>query len=197
MNSFDPDRKVHGALERFEAPVWYEIRSSRVVRITSLGTIKPYGSTGLSAEEIIGALAQQHGIEEVESSIGEALRRQVSRYFPSEYTVFVRIDLPKAWSNARVTFWIATPYLKWSSALIARQSWRLLVPVLLHQISPIFEQAFQGATIEIDQRSVRVNAFAPRRLLTEPVILIALSALITSLVWLYFHPPLWIRLGFS
>ena len=70
-----------------------------------------------------------------------------------------------------------------------------MVPMIQHKIGLAYERVLQGATIEIEEKSVRVTAFAPRRLLTEPVILILLSTVLTSLIWLSFHPAFRAALG--
>ena len=184
------------ALDYLKAqPRWYKVASLRVVKISLLGKIRASASAGVSIEDVLGALFHNHGVDAVAWSIAEAIREEISDYFPPDYTTFVRVDIRPSNARTRVTLWIATPSLKWTSALIARRSWRLMVPMIEHKIGSAYERALQGATIEIEKKSVRVRAFAPRRLLTEPVLLILLTTVLTSLIWLFFHPAFRAVLG--
>ncbi|MBL8564306.1 MAG: hypothetical protein JNM89_01160 [Hyphomicrobiaceae bacterium] len=174
---------------------WHLSGSSRVLQIVLIAHVRPLNSQIASASELLQAVFQSDAAA-IEWSIGETIRQRAAAYFPAEYTIFVRVDLLDRGDSARVVFWTATPRLSRSAAVFARRSWSLLLPIFEHVTLQGFQERLEGIRVEIIAKSNTVTSFAPRRLLTEPLVIIGAAGLLTTLYWLLVHPNARGWLGF-
>lgn len=165
---------------------WQLSGSWRVLQIVIVGSIRPLNSQIVSASELLSGVIEREAAS-IEWSIGETIRQRAAAYFPAEYTVFVRVDLLDKGDGIRVVFWTATPRLRRSAAVIARRSWGMLIPIFEHVTQQGFQERLEGVRLEIVAKSTTVTSFAPRRLMTEPMVLIGAVGLLTTFYWLLVH----------
>jgi hypothetical protein len=119
------------------------------------------------------------------------VRARAATYFPSDYTVFVRLSFSVDDHAAKVTLWIDDPNVRWPNGLFARRAWKLSVPIMTHIVKDIFDSRLRSIRFDVNERKARVGAFAPTRGWTDPVILSGIVALATTFYWLVLHHWLW------
>jgi hypothetical protein len=161
--------------------------TTRILQIEFEGKVRTIDRQTPAASASLGPQLQQD-IQSLIWTLGETIRQRAAAYFPVDYTLFIHVDLDDHNGRTRVVFWIATPNLSWSAGLLARRSWRMLAPVLQHVILQVVQEQMDGYTVDLDPKLTRVDAFAPRRALTDPLILAVYGSLLVTGYWLYLHP---------
>ena len=160
--------------------------TTRILQIEFEGKVRPIA--GQSPTSAAHGPQLNQDIQSLIWTLAESIRQRAAAYFPVDYTLFIHVDLADDNGRTRVVFWIATPNLSWTAGLLARRSWRMLVPVLQHVILQVYQEHMDGYTVDLDSKLTRVAAFAPRRALTDPLILAAYGSLLVTGYWLYLHP---------
>jgi hypothetical protein len=143
------------------------------------GSIRSLVNASVPASELLAPVIAHQG-QEAERTLGDDIRRQTASYFPEDYTIFVRVDLLSGGDHARITYWIATPRMRWSSGLLARRTWGLLLPILQKIAIASFAERLDGMSLVPDQSKTSIRSYAPRRLLTEPIVLAVAIAMLTA-----------------
>jgi hypothetical protein len=130
-------------------------------------------------------------LDALRHELSETVRARAATYFPSDYTVFVRLTFSVEDNAARVVLWIDDPNVRWPNGLFARRAWRLSVPIMSHIVKEIFDARLRAIRFDVNERKARVAAFGPTRGWTDPVILTVVVALATTTYWFALHPWLW------
>jgi len=131
-----------------------------------------------------------HELDGLIPELTETSRRRISSYFPTEYSVFVRIMHETAANTAKILVWVDDPTIRWPAGLLARRAWKLSVPVLSHALSDTFEQRIDGVYLKFERSNARIASLAPMRIWSDPVALIIAVFALTTLFWLYGLPLL-------
>jgi hypothetical protein len=162
----------------------------RIFKIVLPATIRSTDpDVSLASDGLREQLARE--LDAVKQELGEMVRARAVTYFPSDYTVFVRLSFSVEDHAAKVTLWIDDPNVRWPNGLFARRAWKLSVPIMTHIVKEIFDARLRSIRFDINERKARVSAFGPTRSWTDPVILIASVALLTTVYWFVVHPWLW------
>ena len=130
-------------------------------------------------------------LDALRQELSETVRARAVTYFPSDYTVFVRLSFSVDDHAAKVILWIDDPNVRWPNGLFARRAWKLSVPIMTHIVKEIFDARLRSIRFDINERKARVAAFAPARGWADPVILTGIVALASTLYWLVVHPWFW------
>jgi hypothetical protein len=130
-------------------------------------------------------------LDALRHELSETVRARAATYFPSDYTVFVRLTFSVEDNAARVVLWIDDPNVRWPNGLFARRAWRLSVPIMSHIVKEIFDARLRAIRFDVNERKARVAAFGPTRGWTDPVILTVVVALATTFYWFVLHPWFW------
>ena len=100
-------------------------------------------------------------LDALKDDLGEDVRRRVSTYFPSHFTIFVRFFFGENDNSAKVILWIDDPIVRWPSGLFARRAWRLSVPIATHIAKETFEARVKSIGITFNEKRARVVSLAP------------------------------------
>jgi hypothetical protein len=130
-------------------------------------------------------------LDAVKQELTETVRARAVTYFPSDYTVFVRLSFSVDDHSAKVTLWIDDPTVRWPNGLFARRAWKLSVPIMTHIVKEIFDARLRSIRFDVNEKKARVTAYGPARGSTDPLVLTGLVALATTLYWFIVHPWLW------
>lgn len=147
----------------------------RLLRIELTGHFQSSSpSVSLESEPVRAQLLRE--IEHLGPELAEGCRQRVASYFPSDYTVFVRMvpDIERA--GARFLVWIDDPTIGWPAGLLARRAWKLSVPVLSHALADAFASRLNGVRLVVDRDRARIVSLAPRRLWSDPLVLFITAA---------------------
>jgi len=136
-------------------------------------------------------------LDALRHELSETVRARAVTYFPSDYTVFVRLAFSVDDHAAKVTLWIDDPTVRWPNGLFARRAWRLSVPIMTHIVKEIFEARLRSVQFDVNEKKARVSAYGPTRGWLDPVILTGIVAAVTTFYWLVLHPTLWTWLSRS
>jgi len=110
-------------------------------------------------------------MDSLKGELSEIIRHRASAYFPSDYTVYVRISFLPETNGAKTIIWVDDPNVRWPAALFARRAWALSIPILSHIIKEAFEERVQSVSMKIDEKNAKITSFAPVRGWNDPVIL--------------------------
>ncbi len=162
----------------------------RIFKIELPATIR---STDPDVSLASDGLREQLGreLDALRQELSETVRTRAATYFPSDYTVFVRLSFAVDEHAAKVTFWIDDPNVRWPNGLFARRAWKLSVPIMTHIVKEIFDARLRSVRFDINEKKARVAAFGPTRGWTDPVILTGIVALAATVYWLAIHNWLW------
>ena len=122
----------------------------RIFKIELPATIR---STDPDVSLASDGLREQLGreLDALRQELSETVRTRAATYFPSDYTVFVRLSFAVDEHAARVTFWIDDPNVRWPNGLFARRAWKLSVPIMTHIVKEIFDARLRSVRFD-DQR---------------------------------------------
>jgi hypothetical protein len=162
----------------------------RIFKIELPATIRSTDpDVSLASDGLREQLARE--LDALKQELSETVRARAATYFPSDYTVFVRLSFSVDDHAAKVTLWIDDPNVRWPNGLFARRAWKLSVPIMTHIVKDIFDSRLRSIRFDVNERKARVGAFAPTRGWTDPVILSGIVALATTFYWLVLHHWLW------
>ncbi|GBF28270.1 hypothetical protein MnTg02_03334 [bacterium MnTg02] len=154
----------------------------RILRIDLPASLK---SNNAQINLSSGAVREQfrREMDSLKDELSEIIRHRASAYFPSDYTVYVRISFLPETNGAKTIIWVDDPNVRWPAALFARRAWALSIPILSHIIKETFEERVQSVSMQIDDKKARITSFAPIRGWNDPVILTAGVLILSGFFW--------------
>ena len=84
--------------------------------------------------------------------------------------------------------WIVDPNIRWPAGLLTRSAWRLFVPIFTHVVRDAMSSRMPGVKFHMREQDAKVTVLAPTRTFKDPVILVILTFILTTLYWLVVHP---------
>jgi hypothetical protein len=142
----------------------------------------------LGSNELSRWLFQE--LEGLRRDIVETIRARVAAYFPSNYEVFVRLQLEPDDHSVRVIIWIDDPNISWPAGLLARRAWSLSIPILAYVVADTFSEKLEHVELKVDETKTHINAFAPARFWKDPLVLTMVVATLATLYWVFLHEAL-------
>jgi len=168
---------------RIELPAWLKANNTQI---------------NLKSEAVREQLRRE--MEALKGELSEIIRERANAYFPSEYTVFVRMYFEAGTNRASTTVWVDDPNVRWPAALFARRAWALSIPILSHIIKETFEERVQSISLDINEKKARIDSFTPLRGWSDPIVLtviiLALSGGFWYLVQYIFTSGIFSRVGY-
>lgn len=159
----------------------------RVIKIDLPASLSPADpEISLVSDEIRGQLFQE--LAAADTEMNETIRQRAIAYFPEAYSVFVRTILAPDRVQTSTELWIVDPTIRWPKGLLTRSAWRLFVPILAHVVRDSMSDRMPGVKFHMKEQDAKVTVLAPTRTYRDPVILVALTFVLTTAYWLLVHP---------
>jgi len=127
-------------------------------------------------------------LAEADTEMSEVVRQRARSYFPEDYSVFVRTLLAPDRVAISTELWIVDPTVRWPAGLLTRSAWRLFVPIFTHVVKDALSSRMPGVKFHMREQDARVTVLAPTRTYKDPVVLVIVTFLLTTLYWLLLHP---------
>jgi len=140
----------------------------------------------LVSDEIRDQLFKE--LAEIDSDLNETVRQRARSYFPESYSVFVRTLLLPDRVGTSTELWIVDPNIRWPAGLLTRSAWRLFIPIFTHVVKDAMSSRMPGVKFHMKEQDAKVTVLAPTRTYKDPVILIAVTFILTTLYWVLVHP---------
>jgi len=159
----------------------------RVIKIDLPASMSPVDpELSLVSDEIRDQLFKELG--EIDSDLNETVRQRARSYFPESYSVFVRTLLLPDRVGTSTELWIVDPNIRWPAGLLTRSAWRLFIPIFTHVVKDAMSSRMPGVKFHMKEQDAKVTVLAPTRTYKDPVILIAVTFILTTLYWVLVHP---------
>jgi hypothetical protein len=159
----------------------------RVIKIDLPASMSPVDpELSLVSEEIRDQLFKE--LAEIDSEMNETVRQRARSYFPESYSVFVRTLLLPDRVGMSTELWIVDPNIRWPAGLLTRSAWRLFVPIFTHVVKDAMSSRMPGVKFHMKEKDAKVTVLAPTRIYKDPVVLVLLTIILTTLYWLVVHP---------
>jgi hypothetical protein len=124
----------------------------------------------------------------VDSEMSETVRQRALSYFPEAYSVFVRTLLLPDRVGVSTELWIVDPTVRWPAGLLTRSAWRLFIPIFSHAVKDAMSSRMPGVKFHMKEKEAKVTVLAPTRSYKDPLVLVLLTFILTTLYWLVVHP---------
>ena len=161
----------------------------RVIKIDLPATLTPVDpELSLASDEIRAQLYRE--LANLDTQINENVRERARSYFPEAYSVFVRTMPDPDRVRTTTTLWIVDPNVRWPAGLLTRSAWRLFIPIFAHVVREAMSGQMPGVKFHIKEQDAKISVLAPTRSYKDPVVLIIVTILLTSLFWLLLQPHL-------
>ncbi len=159
----------------------------RVIKIDLPASMSPVDpELSLVSDEIRDQLFKE--LAEIDSDLNETVRQRARSYFPESYSVFVRTLLLPDRVGTSTELWIVDPNIRWPAGLLTRSAWRLFIPIFTHVVKDAMSSRMPGVKFHMKEQDAKVTVLAPTRTYKDPVILIAVTFILTTLYWVLVHP---------
>jgi hypothetical protein len=159
----------------------------RVIKIDLPASMSPVDpEISLVSDEIRNQLFRE--LAEIDTEMNEAVRQKARSYFPDHFSVFVRTVLSPDRVGIRTELWIVDPNIRWPAGLLTRSAWRIFIPILSHVVKDAMSSRMPGVKFHMKEEKAKITVLAPTRGYKDPVILVFLAVILTSLFWLIVHP---------
>jgi hypothetical protein len=159
----------------------------RVIKIDLPASMSPVDpELSLVSDEIRDQLFKE--LAEIDSDLNETVRQRARSYFPESYSVFVRTLLLPDRVGTSTELWIVDPNIRWPAGLLTRSAWRLFIPIFTHVVKDAMSSRMPGVKFHMREQDAKVTVLAPTRTYKDPVILIAVTFILTTLYWVLVHP---------
>jgi len=159
----------------------------RVIKIDLPASMSPVDpELSLVSDEIRDQLFKE--LAEIDSDLNETVRQRARSYFPESYSVFVRTLLLPDRVGTSTELWIVDPNIRWPAGLLTRSAWRLFIPIFTHVVKDAMSSRMPGVKFHMKEQDAKVTVLAPTRTFKDPVILVAVTFILTTLYWVLVHP---------
>ena len=159
----------------------------RVIKIDLPAKMSPADpEISLASEEIRQQLFRE--LAEADAEMSEVVRQRARSYFPEDYSVFVRTLLSPDRVALSTELWVVDPTVRWPAGLLTRSAWRLFVPIFTHVVKDALSSRMPGVKFHMKEKEAKVTVLAPTRSYKDPLVLVILTFILTTLYWLVVHP---------
>jgi hypothetical protein len=159
----------------------------RVIKIDLPASMSPVDpELSLVSDEIRDQLFRE--LAAIDTEVNETVRQRARSYFPEDYSVFVRTLLLPDRLKISTELWIVDPNIRWPAGLLTRSAWRLFVPIFTHVVKDAMSSRMPGVKFHMKEGDAKVTVLAPTRSYKDPVILVILTIILTTLYWVLVHP---------
>jgi hypothetical protein len=159
----------------------------RVIKIDLPATMSPVDpEISLVSDEVREQLFRE--LAAVDNEMSETVRQRALSYFPEAYSVFVRTLLLPDRVGVSTELWIVDPTVRWPAGLLTRSAWRLFIPIFSHAVKDAMSSRMPGVKFHMKEKEAKVTVLAPTRGYKDPLVLVILTFILTTLYWLVVHP---------
>ncbi len=161
----------------------------RVIKIDLPASMSPVDpELSLVSDQVREQLFKE--LAEIDAEMSETVRQRARSYFPEDYSVFVRTLLLPDRVKVSTELWIVDPNIRWPAGLLTRSAWRLFVPIFGHAVKDALSSRMPGVKFHMQEKDAKVTVLAPTRTFKDPVVLVIVTIILTTLYWLFVHPHL-------